>query len=204
MKKLKFYFVNPEYVSFLKEAEQTARGFSRVPDVEYSEHRKSKFLYGILLNINNHNYYAPVTLFTRQMPDNFLILNENEKPISSLRFNYMFPVLEETITYYDFSNHPDKAYRYLLSQEWKYCIENQDRILHLANRTYNRVLLGKNPGLVRNSCDFLLLEEKCLEYCKKNNIPHPALNQKAKKPIEIFAENFRNKQSILDPKTKDE
>ena len=34
----------------------------------------------------------------------------------------------------------------------------------LAKRTYNRVLLGKDIGLVANSCDFRLLEKKYREY----------------------------------------
>ena len=37
-------------------------------------------------------------------------------------------------------------------------------IQHLAERTYKRVLLGKDQGLVVNSCDFSLLETKCAEY----------------------------------------
>lgn len=56
---------------------------------------------------------------------------------------------------------PDRA---LLSQELRYCIKNQETIQHLAKRTYKRVLLGKDQGLVANSCDFSLLEIKCAEY----------------------------------------
>ena len=49
MDKLNFYTVDFEYVKFLKEAEQEYRGFSRVPNVEYGEQRKPKFLCGIVL-----------------------------------------------------------------------------------------------------------------------------------------------------------
>ena len=51
MDKLNFYTVDFEYVKFLKEAEQEYRGFSRVPNVEYGEQRKPKFLCGIVLQI---------------------------------------------------------------------------------------------------------------------------------------------------------
>jgi len=33
--------------------------------------------------------------------------------------------------------------------------------------------MGKDRGLVANACDFRLLEEKCIEYCKTNNIEIP-------------------------------
>ena len=59
---------------------------------------------------------------------------------------------------------PDHAYRALLAQELRYCIKNQDVIQHLAERTYKRVRLGKDQGLVVNSCAFMLLEEACEAY----------------------------------------
>ena len=45
--------------------------------------------------------------------------------------------------------------------------KNTETIQHLAERTYKRVLLGKDQGLVFNSCNFHLLEQKCLEYMLK-------------------------------------
>lgn len=59
MNKLNFYTVNPDYVKFLKISEQNKRGFSHVPDMEYGNHRKPKFLCGVVLQINNINYYVP-------------------------------------------------------------------------------------------------------------------------------------------------
>ena len=63
MDKLNFYTVDFEYVKFLKEAEQEYRGFSRVPNVEYGVQRKPKFLCGIVLQINDVDYYVPVTSY---------------------------------------------------------------------------------------------------------------------------------------------
>lgn len=65
------------------------------------------------------------------------------------------------------ADEPDRAYRALLAQELRYCIKNQETIQHLAERTYRRVLLGKNPGLVANSCDFGLLEQAYSFYIQK-------------------------------------
>ena len=77
---------------------------------------------------------------------------------------YMFPVPKELVTALIIVKEQDRAYRALIAQELRYCIKNQSTIQHLAERTYKRVLLGKNVGLVVNSCDFLLLEQKCVEY----------------------------------------
>lgn len=41
---------------------------------------------------------------------------------------------------------------------------HEEEIKHLAQRTYKKVILGKDQGLVVNSCHFPLLEEKCRKY----------------------------------------
>ena len=80
----------------------------------------------------------------------------------------MFPVPKELVSERTIANEPDRAYRALLAQELQYCIKNQETIRHLAERTYKRVLLGKNPGLVQNSCDFKLLESACTSYSQEH------------------------------------
>ena len=167
MEHLNFYTVDLNYVNFLKSAELKKRGFSRVPNMDYGKQRKPKFLCGIVLQINNQDYYVPVSSYKEKKPDNFLICAANGDVISSLRFNYMFPVPKELITERRIDTEPDRAYRALLSQELQYCIKNENDIRQLAERTYKRVLLGKNPGLVANSCDFSLLEEQCRVYMSR-------------------------------------
>ena len=167
MDKLNFYTVDLRYVNFLKNAEQEKRGFSRVPNMDYGTQRKPKFLCGVVLQVNSINYYVPVTSYKQQKPDNFLIKAANGQVVSSLRFNYMFPVPDQLISVRIIADEPDRAYRALLSQELRYCIKNQEPIQHLAERTYKRVLLGKDLGLVANSCDFRLLEQAYSSYIQK-------------------------------------
>ena len=126
-----------------------------------------------MLNVKGKEYYVPVSSYKIKKPDNFLIRVNNGKVTSSLRFNYMFPIPKELVTIRDIAGEPDRAYKRLLLQELECCVNNQTLIHKLAERTYNRVLLGKNLGLVANACDFRLLEEKCAEYCKNNNIEIP-------------------------------
>ena len=164
MDKLNFYTADFDYVKYLQEAEKQSKGYSRVPNMEYTEGHKQKFLCGVVLCVNDIDYYVPVTSYKQQKPDNFLITADNGRVVSSLRFNYMFPIPKELATVHVISEEPDRAYRALLAQELRCCIKNQATIQRLAERTYKRVLLGKDVGLVVNSCDFKLLEIKCRDY----------------------------------------
>lgn len=165
---LDFYTVDFEYVKHLQNVERKNRGFTRVPNLKYGEDRKPKFLCGVVLQINDFDYYVPVTSYKEQKPDNILIKARNGDTVASLRFNYMFPVPNGLLMQRRISAEEDPAYRSLLSQELRFCKKNQDRIRYLASRTYKRVLNGKDIGLVKNSCNFLLLEEACRLYDKQN------------------------------------
>ena len=193
MENLNFYTVDLDYVTFLKTSEKSKRGFSRIPDMDYGDLRKPKFLCGIVLQINEQNYYVPVTSYKEQKPDNFLIRAADGQVVSSLRFNYMFPVPSDLVTERRIDTEPDRAYRALLAQELRYCIKNQDQIRKLAERTYKRVLLGKNPGLVANSCDFSLLEHCCATYEKSQK---PSLMERIRS-----AENMATRETEKDQRS---
>ena len=164
MENIDFYKLDLDYLKYLQETEKQKRGFTRVPNMEYGKTQKPKFMCGIILQIHGTDYYVPVSSYKIQKPDNFIICADAGHAISSLRFNYMIPVPKEMVTVRKIENEPDRAYRSLLSQELRYCIKHQATIRRLAERTYHRVILGKNPGLVKNSCDFAFLEQKCCEY----------------------------------------
>jgi len=168
MDKLNFFTADFDYVKYLQEAEKKSRGFSRVPNLKYTKGYKQKFLCGVVLRVNEIDYYVPVTSYKQQKPDNFLITADNGHVVSSLRFNYMFPIPNGLKAVHVISDEPDRAYRALLAQELRCCIKNQAIIQRLAERTYKRVLLGKDTGLVVNSCDFRLLEEKYREYMARD------------------------------------
>ena len=105
MNKLNFYTVDLEYVQFLKKAEQAQRGFSRVPNVEYGESHKPKFLCGVVLQVNNVDYYVPVTSYKLQKPDNFLIKADNGLVTNSCDFK----LLEQKCQEYNLSTPKDKT-----------------------------------------------------------------------------------------------
>ena len=162
---LSFYDIDKDYVKYLQEGETKERGFTRVPNVEYPG-KLPKFTCGVVLEINDCKYYVPVSSFKTQKPDNILIKIDSErynKVKGTLRFNYMFPVPDNCIKERIIAQDTNKA---LLNLEWNFCNNNEKTIRNKARQTYSKVVNKVNPSIVKNSCDFKLLEELCKTYKK--------------------------------------
>ncbi len=164
--KLKFYEVDSEYINYLK-----MNGDNKIPNIEYDKHKK--FFCGIVLTINNFNYFAPVSSYNKKAHTVFLIMDKDRKtkelkPISSLRFSFMFPCPIEFLNQKNFSEE-DEKYRTLLRKELHYCNINREKIQKIANEVYK---LGLNEKTRKkfNICDFKKLEDKCLEYINLSNL----------------------------------
>ena len=168
MNKLNFYDVDKGYIAYLKKAETDARGFTRVPDMEYNG--EQKFLCGVVLEVNNFKYYVPVTSYKQKQSENILIVFEHDKYNKikgSLRFNYMFPVSDEYISKRIIKNEQNIVRRMFLNEQLQFCIDNEQQIFNQARRTYNIVVKELKKGLLDNACMFKLLEEACLKYSPK-------------------------------------
>lgn len=190
MKPLRFYLSDMEYVNYLKNAEILAHGVSHVPNLDYGEGRKPKFLCGIVLSINQMDYYVPVSSFKKQRDNNFLIQGRNGKTVASLRFNYMFPIPQERVALRRISSEPNLAYRELLLQELEWCNKNREKIQGMAKRTHYLVVNNEMPLLTQNSCDFLLLEKACREYCAEHGLTGPS--QDASRDLKALCDAARN------------
>lgn len=164
-KQLYFYEVRADYISYLLQVD------SKVPRVDYSatsEH--DKFLCGIVLYVNGHDYFAPISSFTTPQHTNMIIKNEQGKAISSLRFSFMIPIPARAVSVKNFDNEPSKDYRRLLDLELRFCKKNIKTIHRLAKFVYNTVVENKDPIMVKNCCNFKKLEFACAEYIKSEHI----------------------------------
>lgn len=165
---LSFYNVDKDYIYYLQYMETKKRGFTHVPNMEY-ENKEQKFICGIVLEINGMKYYVPVSSYKKQQKDNILIniIRDAKNPVKgSLRFNYMFPAPDECITELIISKEEVKR-RNLLNKELRFVLENEERIRNKAKQTYSKVKNQVNDNIVKNSCDFKLLEKACKNYSKK-------------------------------------
>lgn len=153
MNKLKFYDIDINYIKYLKKFDK------QIPNVGYDKY--NKFFCGVVFQIGNFNYFAPISSFNKQQRTNFLILDK-DRPISSIRFGFMFPVPKNVLHLKDFKNE-NKSYKDLINAEIKYCNSNIHTILKKAEQVY-KIGINQNHPLTHTCCDFKLLEEKSLKY----------------------------------------
>lgn len=80
----------------------------------------------------------------------------------------MIPVIieKDIIKLLEYSNQ-DRKYIDLLTNENKYINSNKNEILRRAYKMYDLVVNKNNEFFKKISCDFKLLEEKCLNYKTK-------------------------------------
>ena len=150
-----FYDVDIDYTNYL-------RGFDhRIPYITYTG--RDKFLCGVVLEVNNCNYYAPISSFKQKQFTNFPIYHKGTV-VGTIRFSYMFPCPDAVLVKKDFSLETDNKYRDLLQNEWVYCNDNYINITNKANYIYKRYLSGKDTILLNHCCNFSLLEHKMKDY----------------------------------------
>lgn len=159
-----FYKVSEEYNKFLQKYEKEQRGVTKVPNIRYSY--RNKFAFGAVLIVNGIKYYVSVSSFEKKQEANILIrVPGDEKEVKgSLRFNYMIPVPDSCIERLIIKDVDDEKYRILLNKEYKFCIDNLERIQKKANKIYEMIIQNKKQILTDNSCDFRILEAAYNEY----------------------------------------
>ena len=159
-----FYRINEEYNQYRQRYEKENRGVTKVPNVRYTD--RNKFSFGAVMQVNGISYYVSVSSFDKKQEANILIrVPGDEKEIKgSLRFNYMIPVPEECIERLIIKNIKDEKYRVLLNKEYRFCMDNAERIQKKANKIYEMVTTNRKQKLTDNSCAFRILEQGYREY----------------------------------------
>lgn len=162
-----FYRIREEYIAFLQDYEVQKRGFTKVPNIKYSD--RNKFAFGAVMKVNGMNYYVSVSSFKKKQEANILIRVPGDavEIKGSLRFNYMIPIPEECIERLEIKKIEDQSYRFLLNKEYRFCQQNSERIQKKANKIYEMVIHNRKPILTENSCDFKTLEKGCQTYIDK-------------------------------------
>lgn len=161
--KTDFYYVDGEYIEYLKRTEEKSRGFTCVPNVHYWN--TDKFVFGAVLLINDIQYFVPVTSYSKPQQDLILLRDKkNNKVLGSIRFNYMIPVPANCLHKLNIADLPTVQSKAHASKELAFCRRNRDRIYKTAKNTYMRVKSGRYPELTKNSCDFELLKKAYNEY----------------------------------------
>jgi protein AbiQ len=160
---LDFYEINAAYAEYLSKTD------AKVPRVNYSaSSAHDKFLCGIVLEVNGHRYFAPISSFKTPQRTNIIIKNEDGRELSSIRFSFMIPVPPGVAALKRIAEEQSPKYRRLLNWELQFCRKNAAMIFTRAKYVYNSVVVKKDPAMIKNCCDFKALEQACAEYGKEH------------------------------------
>ena len=167
---IRFYYVDTEYVDYLKKYETEHRGYTCVPNVVYAN--RSKFVYGAVLNINNINYFVPVSSKIKRDQYTMLIRSKEKKNNikGTLRFRYMIPIPNQCLISLDIKTMIEPSRQRLVLEELAACRKSRDKIFEIASYTYTDITALPATPLYKNSCDFKLLEKAYHEYCNQHNL----------------------------------
>jgi len=161
MADMRFYEVDTAYINYLLKVD------SKVPHVNYSTISPyNKFLCGIVLSVNDHDYFAPISSFTTPQRTNILIRNSQGRILSSIRLSFMIPIPPGVVSLKNIDSEQSQSYKFLLYNELRFCNRNSDYICKRARIIYEAVTIKKIPFMVKNCCNFKLLETYCTEYIK--------------------------------------
>lgn len=177
---MKFYYIRKEYLEYLRQIDNRIMLEKEAYDSNF------KFALGVVLIINDIEYFVPVSSIKRHQLDingnlkkplrqtSIPIIiddNSNDKIVALLRFAYMFPVPQLEKEPIVFSDIEDVQRRIFMQKEYKYIKKLENTIKTKASDVYKK---ATNPVHFLSSlcCNFKLLELKYQEWLvssKKSN-----------------------------------
>lgn len=170
---MKLYSVSDRYIRYLRKFDK------RVYDNKEDTRTTSRKYLGIVLKINNLNYYIPMSspketdyknneirksiipiirIISKEEIDGIPVLK------GTLRISNMIPVPEKELILYNPKLEKDKNYKILIEKELDFIEKNDNMIKRFAKIIYNQKVKNYNVSYIENVVDFKLLEQKCIEY----------------------------------------
>ncbi|MBE5813121.1 MAG: type III toxin-antitoxin system ToxN/AbiQ family toxin [Clostridiales bacterium] len=163
--KLNFYIIADNYIRYLSQFDK---------HIAYNKNESRPYI-GVVIIVAGHYYFAPI--FSpkpkhKTYKDNisfFKIMSKTKNDLGIIRFSDMIPVPEGGVYLIDVEK-KSYGYRRLLSEQYSYInkTENREKIIQKAEKLYNIVTNSSKSKMAKFykdlSCNFKLLEEKCLEY----------------------------------------
>lgn len=173
---MKLYSVSDKYINYL-------RNFDRkVYDNKETTRKHTRKYLGIVLKINDFNYYIPMSSPKKSDYKNKNIrksiipiiriisneeIGENSVLKGTLRISNMIPVPDNELILYEPKLEKDKNYKILVEKELEFIGKNENLIKKYAKILYNQKNNNYNVSYLANVVDFKLLEQKYFEYIKK-------------------------------------
>lgn len=177
---MKLYAVTDEYINYLRQFD------NKVYDNKEDKRKVMRKYLGIVLKINEMNYYIPMSSPKKSdykeneirksiVPIVRIVSNEEKDNIpvlkGTLRISNMIPVPDSELILYEPKKETNKDYKILVEKELVFIEKNEEMIKKYAKIIYNQKINSYDVSYIKNVVDFKLLEEKCCEYKnRKDNL----------------------------------
>jgi protein AbiQ len=172
---MKLYAVTDEYINYLRQFD------NKVYDNKEDKRKVMRKYLGIVLTINEMNYYIPMSSPKKSdykeneirksiVPIVRIVSNEEKDNIpvlkGTLRISNMIPVPNSELILYEPKKETNKDYKILVEKELVFIEKNEEMIKKYVKIIYNQKINNYDVSYIKNVIDFKLLEEKCREYKK--------------------------------------
>jgi len=170
---MRLYEVDESYINYLKLFE------GRVLNYSGDNYTKTRKYIGVLLNVNNCDYLAPLSSPNKKSDytngkirksNNFIIrIIDTQRNIllGTIKISNMIPIFDKkVIKYYDIRKEVDESYKKLILKELRFIYANKEKIKKTAIKLYNQKINNMSMDYIKHTIDFLLLEEKAKLYEK--------------------------------------
>lgn len=170
---MKLYSITDKYINYLREFD------NRVYDNKENKRKVMRMYLGIVLRINDLNYYIPMSSPKKSDYKNNEIRKSvipivrmvsyreiDDVPVlkGTLRISNMIPVPDSELILYEPKNEKDSDYKILVEKELEFINKNENMIKKYANVLYKQKTNNYEVSYIENVVDFKLLEEKCKMY----------------------------------------
>ncbi len=172
-RQFRLFEVNDIYIQYLKQFDVHVMDFSN------KGYRTSRKYLGILLSINDCDYFAPLSSPSQNFDYDkngnlrksiipLIRMVNNEKFLGTIKLGCMIPVYDSSlIKYYDLKMEKDIKYRGLVQKQLEFIMINKELIIKNANKLYEQKKANLSMGYISNTVNFTLLEEKAKLYIKQ-------------------------------------
>lgn len=165
--KIRLYKVNLNYIKYLHYNYDKRVQYNEKEGQEYNENRP---YIGIVLTINNIDYFAPLEHPRpehKALKSNPHIVKIKEGKYGLIGLNNMLPVHKSLLIDFDIKSNKNKD---VLITQYIFCQKNKNTIKGKALRVYEKRTTKPNSFEEKVYCDFKSLEEGLAKYCKENKI----------------------------------
>lgn len=166
IKNFKLVKVDYKYCDYLREYDE------RVP-----YNRGIKYLrpfIGILFEVDGIEYFAPLSSPKekhKKLKNTMDLVKIDNGRYGVINFNNMIPVTNKNYIEFDLYSKPGTKQEFdrqnLLKTQLKWLNDNKKSVIGKAVRLYDMYKKNRLPNRIKNRCcNFVLLEEKCIEFKK--------------------------------------